>query len=117
MLLAGVAGALEFIPAVGPFIAVVIIAAVGLFSGYTHWLLLLIFLVVYRVAQDYVLQPMLLSSGMRIHPLLIIFGVLAGGEIGGIPGIFFSVPLIAALRLIFLRIWKQDGPRQVDDAA
>jgi predicted PurR-regulated permease PerM len=117
VLLAGMAGALEFIPAVGPFIAVVIIAAVGLFSGYTHWLLLLVFLVVYRVAQDYILQPMLLSAGMRIHPLLIIFGVLAGGEIGGIPGIFFSVPVIAAMRLIFLRLWKQDSATRVDDAA
>ena len=114
VLLAGIAGTLEFIPAVGPFIAVLIIATVGLFSGYTHWLLLLLFVVVYRVFQDYVLQPALLSSGMRIHPLLVIFGVLAGGELGGIPGIFFSIPLIAALRLIFLRLWKQDGPRSSD---
>jgi len=107
VLLAGVAGVLEFIPAVGPFLAMVIIGAVGLFSGYTHWVLLLLFLVIYRVAQDYILQPLLLSSGMRIHPLLIIFGILAGGELGGIPGIFFSIPLLATLRVIFLRLWKQ----------
>jgi predicted PurR-regulated permease PerM len=114
VLLAGIAGVLEFIPAVGPFIAMVIIGAVGLFSGYTHWLLLLMFLVVYRVAQDYILQPLLLSSGMRIHPLLIIFGVLAGGELGGIPGIFFSIPLIATLRVIFLRLWKQEILDRID---
>jgi len=116
VLLAGIAGLLEFIPAVGPFMAVLIISAVGLFSGYTHWILLLLFVVVYRVAQDYILQPVLLSLGMRIHPLLIIFGVLAGGELAGIPGIFFSIPLIAALRLIFLRLWKQGGPKRVDHA-
>ena len=114
VLLAGVAGVLEFIPAAGPFVAMVIIGAVGLFSGYTHWFLLLIFLVVYRVAQDYILQPLLLSSGMRIHPLLIIFGILAGGELGGIPGIFFSIPLIAALRLVFLRLWKQELVERID---
>ena len=108
VLLGGVAGTLEFIPAVGPFIAMTIIIVVCLFTGYTHWLLLPLFFAVYRVAQDYILQPLLLGSGMRIHPLLIIFGVLAGGELGGIPGIFFSIPLIAALRLIFLRLWKQD---------
>jgi predicted PurR-regulated permease PerM len=116
VLLGGIAGILEFIPAAGPFVAVLIIVAVGLFSGYTHWFLLLLFVVVYRVAQDYILQPLLLSSGMRIHPLLIIFGVLAGGELAGIPGIFFSIPLIAALRLIFLRLWNQDGPERVDHA-
>ena len=107
VLLAGIAATLEFIPAVGPFVAMLLIAGVGLFSGYTHWFLLITFFVVYRLGQDYILQPMLLSAGMRIHPLLIIFGVLAGGEMGGIPGIFFSIPLLAALRLIFLRLWKE----------
>jgi predicted PurR-regulated permease PerM len=114
VLLAGIAGTLEFIPALGPFVAMLIIGVVGLFSGYTHWFLLVVFLLVYRLAQDYVLQPLLLSAGMRIHPLLIIFGILAGGEIGGIPGIFFSIPLIAALRLIFLRLWKQGDPGSID---
>jgi len=65
VLLAGVAGTLEFIPAVGPFIAMVIIVAVGVFSGYTHWFLLIVFFAVYRVAQDYILQPMLLSASIR----------------------------------------------------
>jgi len=107
VLLAGIAASLEFIPAVGPFVAMLLIAGVGVFSGYSHWILLIAFFVVYRLGQDYVLQPMLLSAGMRIHPLLIIFGVVAGGELGGIPGIFFSIPLLAALRLIFLRIWRE----------
>ena len=104
VLLAGVAGLLEFIPAVGPFIAVLIIATVGLFSGYTHWLLLLLFVVVYRVAQDYVsAAAAVVSSGMRIHPLLIIFGAfwLAVSCRRDLPGIFFSIPLIAALRTSF----------------
>ncbi|MDP9112124.1 MAG: AI-2E family transporter [Acidobacteriota bacterium] len=107
VLLAGIAATLEFIPAVGPLVAMLLISGVGLFSGYTHWILLFVFFAVYRLGQDYVLQPMLLSAGMRMHPLLIIFGVLAGGELGGIPGIFFSIPLMAALRLIFLRLWKE----------
>jgi predicted PurR-regulated permease PerM len=109
VLLGGIAGILEFIPAVGPFIAVIVIVVVGLFSGYSQWILLTVFIALYRLGLDYVLQPALLSSGMRIHPLLVIFGVLAGGEIGGVLGIFFSVPLIAALRLIFLRLWRQSA--------
>lgn len=106
VLLGGIAGILEFIPAVGPFIAIIVIVVVGLFTGYSQWILLAIFITVYRVALDYMLQPALLSSGMRIHPLLVIFGVVAGGELGGVVGIFFSVPVIAALRLIFVRLQK-----------
>jgi predicted PurR-regulated permease PerM len=107
VLLGGVAAVLEFIPAVGPFVAAVTIVIVGALSGYPHWILLLVFFAVYRVAQDYLLQPALMSSGVRIHPLLVIFGVIAGGEMAGILGVFFSVPVIAALRVIFLRLWKQ----------
>ena len=106
VLLGGVAGVLEFIPAVGPFVAIIIIVVVGLFSGYMQWVFLALFVVLYRVALDYMVQPALLSAGMRIHPLLVIFGVVAGGELGGVIGVFFSVPAIAALRLIFERLWN-----------
>ena len=107
VLLGGLAGVLEFIPAVGPFVAIIVIVLVGLFSGYSQWIFLAVFVVLYRLALDYVIQPALLSSGMRIHPLLVIFGVVAGGEIGGVVGVFLSVPAIAALRLILQRLWKR----------
>lgn len=104
VLLGGVAGLLEFIPAVGPFVAAISIIVVGLFSGYTKWALLVIFLIVYRIVLDYGLQPVLMSSGVKLHPLLVVFGALAGGEIAGIPGVFFSVPVMAALRVIVQRL-------------
>jgi predicted PurR-regulated permease PerM len=104
ILLGGFAAILEFIPAVGPFVAALAILVVTGVSGYGYWAILLGFLVVYRLLQDYVLQPLLLSSGVQVHPLLVIFGALAGGELAGIPGVFFSVPLIAALRVISARI-------------
>jgi predicted PurR-regulated permease PerM len=68
---------------------------------------ILIFLIVYRLFQDYVLSPYLLSSSIEIHPLLVLFGVLAGEQVAGIPGMFFSVPVIAALRIIVVRMRRQ----------
>jgi len=62
-------------------------------------LLLVAFLGLYRILQDYVLSPHLMSQGVELHPLLVIFGVFAGGEIGGVPGVFLSVPTLALLRL------------------
>jgi predicted PurR-regulated permease PerM len=105
-LLAGIAAMLEFIPVVGPLSAGAIVLLVAAFAGYPHLLWILAFLVLYRVFQDYVLNPYLMSSGVDIHPLLVLFGVLAGEEAAGIPGMFFSVPVIAALRVIVLRVWK-----------
>ncbi|MGH9663127.1 MAG: AI-2E family transporter, partial [Bryobacteraceae bacterium] len=86
---------------------------VTLFSGYQHLVWLLIFLVLYRMFQDYALSPYLMSSGVEIHPLLVLFGVLAGEQLGGVPGMFFSVPVMAALRVIYLRLAKERDRRRV----
>ncbi len=104
VLLAGFAGLLEFIPAVGPFIGALTMLAMTGFAGYHHLLALAIFLGVYRIFQDYMLSPHLMSTGVKLHPVLVIFGVLAGEQLAGIPGMFFSVPAMAALRLIWIRL-------------
>ncbi len=104
ILLAGIAGVLEFIPVVGPLAAAVTVLLVAVFSGYPHLLWIVIFLIVFRMFQDYVVSPQLMSAGVEIHPLLVLFGVLAGDQVAGIPGMFFSVPAMAALRVVVVRL-------------
>ncbi len=111
MLLAAIAFPLEFIPMVGPFTGAIVILAVSGLGGYQHVLWIVAFLAAFRIFQDYVLSPLLLSEGMELHPLLIIFGVLAGGSIAGIPGSFLSVPVLATLRVIFRERRKVVGDR------
>lgn len=103
-----VAGALEFIPLVGPLIGGVMIMAVAFLSGYTHLVWLLIFLLIWRVIQDYVTAPRIMSGTLELHPLAVLFGVLAGGEVAGVIGIFLSVPVLAALRIIW-HAWQFYG--------
>lgn len=107
VLLAAVAGILEVIPVAGPLVASVIIILVALLTGYPHVWWVVVFLIAFRLIQDYVVNPHLMSSGVDIHPLLVLFGVLAGEQVAGIPGMFFSVPVIAALRIIMVRIRRQ----------
>ncbi len=104
ILLASIAFPLEFVPMVGPLIAGCTIVAVSLFSGYAHVSWVVAFLLLYRFFQDYVLSPHLMSKGVELHPMLVILGVFAGGEIGGVGGIFLSVPVIALLRLFYYRL-------------
>jgi predicted PurR-regulated permease PerM len=104
LLLAAMAGILEFIPMIGPLTAASAIVVVSLFSGYQHLLWILIFMGVYRLFQDYVLSPRLMSEGMELHPLLVMFGVFAGGEIGGVAGTFLSVPVLALARILYTRL-------------
>lgn len=105
VLLAALAGMLEFIPMIGPLAAGTIIVIVALLSK-AHALAVLIFLLAYRMFQDYMLSPHLMGQGVELHPLVVLFGVFAGAEIAGIPGTFLSVPVLALVRIIYLRIRK-----------
>ena len=113
LLLAAIAGMLEFIPMVGPLTAATAIVVVSLFSGYPHVLWILVFMGVYRLFQDYVLSPRLMSKGMELHPLLVMFGVFAGGEIGGVAGTFLSVPLLALVRILYKRLEREHREREL----
>ncbi len=104
LLLGAVAFPFEFVPIVGPLTSSVIILLVAGLSGFDHLLWIVIFLIIFRLFQDYVLSPHLLSSGTELHPLVVIFGVLAGGQIAGIPGTFLSVPVMATLRIVFRQL-------------
>ncbi len=98
-------GMMEFIPVVGPLVAAVLIFSVALLMSYPHWLLLLIFLGAWRLIQDYVISPRVMGQSMELHPLAAIFGVLAGGEIAGVLGIYLSIPIMASLRIVWRR-WR-----------
>jgi predicted PurR-regulated permease PerM len=101
LLLAGLAGVLEFIPVFGPALALAIIAVVVLVTGSGSVLWILIFFACYRVFQDYILNPYLMSAGVELHPLMVLFGVLAGERLAGVPGMFFSIPAIAILKVVY----------------
>jgi predicted PurR-regulated permease PerM len=98
-------GLLEFIPVVGPLAAAIIIMGVVLLMTYKHWLVILVFLAIWRLLQDYVTSPRIMGESMELHPLAAIFGVMAGGEVAGILGIFLSIPVMASLRIVFRR-WR-----------
>lgn len=106
ILLATVAGVLEFIPVLGPLTAAVAIVLVVLVSGHGPLWVVLAFLGAYRLFQDYVLQPHLMSAGLALHPVLVIAGALAGEAVAGVPGMFLSVPVMATLRILYARLVK-----------
>jgi predicted PurR-regulated permease PerM len=110
LVIAAIAGPLEFIPVLGPLVAAVIALLVAAFSGYPHLLWIVLFVIVYRVLQDYVLSPYLMSEGVEVHPLLVILGIIAGEQIGGVPGMFLAIPILAAAKLFVVRIRVAPDP-------
>ena len=96
-------GVMEFIPVVGPLVAAFLILIVAVLMNYQHWWILWIFLAVWRLIQDYVISPRVMGSSMELHPLAAIFGVMAGGEIAGVLGVYLSIPVMASLRIVWRR--------------
>ena len=81
----------------------------------------ILFLVIHQV-EGHIVIPNVMGSALRLHPLLIIFGLLAGGEIYGLPGVLVALPLLAAARAaweffarrVALEPWAAGGPVPVE---
>jgi predicted PurR-regulated permease PerM len=111
-ILSVIGGFLEFIPIVGPLISFLLIIGVALGSGYGHWIALVLFLGVLRVIQDYINSPRILGKQLALHPLAVLFGVLAGAEMAGLIGVYLSIPIMASIR-IFWRRWQTYSEQRV----
>ena len=101
------AGMLEFVPLVGPLVVAILVALLAmLHSGFGMAFVVLLFLGVLRVVQDYVIYPRIIGQGIHLHPLAVILAILAGAEIAGVAGIFLAIPLIAILTVSY-RHWLE----------
>ncbi len=108
-LLSVFSGIAELVPIIGPVIAAAVAAAFVFFSetssfGFNPIQVALIVLAVYfitRQIQDYFITPHIIGKIVKIHPLLILFAVIAGENTGGILGIFLAVPLAAVVKILF----------------
>jgi predicted PurR-regulated permease PerM len=100
-------GIAELVPYVGPWLGAIpaVLYALVQHPLSALWVTLL-FLGIHQL-EGHVVAPLVLGSALRLHPLLVIFGLLAGGEIYGLPGILVALPLLAALRAM----WEFFGER------
>jgi predicted PurR-regulated permease PerM len=108
-------GALELLPLVGPLTAGTVAVAVAYFNGSNQWgwsqiayagAVALMYLVL-RNAEDYFVIPHVLGRAVRLHPLVILFSVAAGGVIGGLFGLIIAVPIAASLREIATYVYAK----------
>ena len=107
LVLGFIAGLFEFVPLVGPLlIAILVIIVATLHTGFFSAFLVLLFLAVLRIAQDYFVYPRLIGQGIHLHPLAVIIAILSGAELAGVAGIFLAIPLVAILTVSY-RHWLE----------
>ena len=104
VLIGVVAGALTFVPYLGPATVVVFggIASLVQYGDWPHLLGVLAVFGVGQVIESYWLTPKLVGDRIGLHPVAVIFAVLAGGQLFGFLGMLLALP-VAAVANVLLR--------------
>jgi predicted PurR-regulated permease PerM len=111
--LALIGGVLEFIPVAGWITTAAVIVSVGVLTHF-HWIWMAVLLGIWRMLQDYYTSPRVMGHELEIHPLMTIFAVMVGWQVGGIAGIYLLVPVIAATRAVWRGTMKSSSQAQAE---
>jgi predicted PurR-regulated permease PerM len=98
-------GVLVFLGAFVPFVGAIVTGTLAVFLALVYngpWIALWMLVVVLGVQQleGHVLQPLLMGSAVKVHPLAVVLVVAGGAMIAGIPGALFAVPLAAFVNVV-----------------
>jgi predicted PurR-regulated permease PerM len=120
LVLAIATGFLEIIPFVGPWTAAGSAMLVSLLQsgntfGWPNWVLALVVGVIYlvlRQMEDHLIIPNLVGRIVKLHPVIVIFTILAGAAIGGAMGLLIAVPVAATIKIILSYLYAKliDSP-------
>jgi putative heme transporter len=92
------AGLMEAIPYLGPVLAAVPPSAVAVFDSPLSALWVILTFILIQEIEGHILVPVIMGSRFRVHPLVVIFAILAGAEIHGITGMLIAIPLIPLIK-------------------
>ncbi len=91
----------SFVPVVGALVTGALAVFVALvYLGPVPALIMLGIVLLVQQVEGHILQPLVMGSAVKVHPLAVVFAVAAGGFIAGIPGALFAVPFIATLNVV-----------------
>ncbi len=117
------AGITRAIPIIGPIIGgIPIILLTWVTKGTTTALAVLGFFTLLHLVESKFIMPMLIGDRMELHPIIIILvlliggeagGIIIGGQLGALLGMFFAAPIASLVRIIIRRYWlhlRHDPP-------
>lgn len=88
----------SFIPVVGAVLTGAVAVFIALiYNGPVAALIMLGGVLLVQQVEGHVLQPLVMGSAVKVHPLAVVLGVGAGGFLAGIPGALFAVPVVATV--------------------
>jgi predicted PurR-regulated permease PerM len=100
-------GLISFIPYVGALISVVVPVLLALISDPFSAVWVIVAFIIIQQIEGNLLQPIVMSRAVDLHPALVVFAILVMGTLFGIVGVFLAVPLVAALQVLVRELWVQ----------
>ncbi len=102
LLLGVLAGLVSFVPYLGFFVGVLAAGIVGIlqFQDFIHFFYILIVFGIGQLIEGTVLSPILVGDSIGLHPVAVIFAVLAGGQLFGFVGVLLALPVAAVLAVV-----------------
>ncbi|HKC14716.1 MAG TPA: AI-2E family transporter [Patescibacteria group bacterium] len=108
LILAVFSGFAEIVPFVGPIVAGIVAAIVAFTTQTSNFnlsqvqvvIIVALIYFVLRQFEDYFVTPYVMGKITKLHPIVILFAVLAGGHIAGILGLILAVPVAAIIRIL-----------------
>jgi len=108
-------GVLEFLPVVGWIAAAAAMLTIG-FLTHAHWIWMAGLVIVWRFVQNYVNSPRIMGDNLNLQPLTVIFALMVGGQVGGIAGVYLSVPAVAVLKIVWMEYFSaRSSPTSLPD--
>ncbi|MGE4271544.1 MAG: AI-2E family transporter [Desulfitobacterium sp.] len=105
LLIGVICGVFDLIPYFGPLIGAVPAVLLGLIESPFMAIKVAIVILIVQQLEGSIISPKLMGDSVGLHPLWIIFALLAGGEIAGFWGMLFSVPIAAIIRVLIRHIY------------
>jgi predicted PurR-regulated permease PerM len=100
LLMASIVAVFNIVPYLGPFLGA---APAVVMASTISWKMVLMVIIVNWLCQlleSNIVSPQVVGKKLHLHPMLIIFALLVGGEIAGVVGLILAVPLFAVLKVI-----------------
>lgn len=107
LVIGAVAGITNLIPLVGPFIGGALGFLVGAFShGIGKGLLAIVVALVVQQVDNHIISPNVMKRTVKLHPVTVMLGLLAGATLAGFWGILLAVPAIAVTKIVLGHVWS-----------
>ena len=102
LLLATVAGTLSLIPIFGTILSSVPAVAIGLTQSFFTGVLVLGWILLIHFIEANFLNPKIIGTAAKIHPVLVVFSLLVGEHVFGLVGALLAVPAMSIVQTLFL---------------